>query len=213
MNNINMQYITEYIRGVIPKSNEMFTELEEYAHKHNVPIIESEVAQFIKVLIKIKKPKKILEIGTAIGYSALVMSSVNKDIHITTIERNEDMIEVALKNIRKYKFQNSIEIINGDATDILSELNDEYDFIFLDAAKGQYIDFFKGSSKLLKKDGIILSDNVLFKGMVASDELVKRRKKTIVKRLRTYIDYINNIEGYTSSILPLGDGVAITHKD
>lgn len=213
MTNINNEYITEYIRGIIPVSDKIFHELEEYALENNVPIIEPEVAQFIRVIVKLTKPMKILEVGTAIGYSAIVFALAFPDSKITTIERNDVMISQAEKNIKRNNLENRIKLISGDAKDILPSLEGEYDLIFLDAAKGQYIDFFDEGSRLLKKGGIIISDNVLFKGMVAADELVVRRKKTIVKRLRTYLDYINNIEGYTSSILPLGDGVAITYKD
>lgn len=213
MTNINNEYITEYIRGIIPVSDKIFHELEEYALENNVPIIEPEVAQFIRVIVKLTKPMKILEVGTAIGYSAIVFALAFPDSKITTIERNDVMISQAEKNIKRNNLENRIKLISGDAKDILPSLEGEYDLIFLDAAKGQYIDFFDEGSRLLKKGGIIISDNVLFKGMVAADELVVRRKKTIVKRLRSYLDYINNIEGYTSSVLPLGDGVAITYKD
>lgn len=213
MGNITNEYITEYIRGTIPKKDAMFEKMEAYAYENNVPIVEPEVAQLLSVMIKIAQPKEILEVGTAIGYSALIMASSYGESKITTIERNESIIEKAKDNIINFGFHDRIKIINGDANDVLPELRSNYDLIFLDAAKGQYIEFFKHSSKLLKKGGIILSDNVLFKGMVASDDLVIRRKKTIVKRLRSYLEYINNIDGYTSSLLPLGDGVAITYKE
>lgn len=213
MTNITNKYITDYIRGTIPKKDELLEKIQVYAYKNKVPIIEPEVAQLLTVMIKIAKPKEVLEVGTAIGYSALIMASSFPQCNVTTIERNERMIEKAELNISKSDFKDKIKIINGDANEILPELSGMFDLIFLDAAKGQYIEFFKESSKLLKKGGIIISDNVLYKGMVASDELVIRRKKTIVKRLRNYLEYINQIEGYTSSILPVGDGVAITYKD
>lgn len=213
MTNITEDYITEYIRNIIPESNIFFRELEDYAYFNNVPIVEPEVGQLIKVLIQIIKPMKILEIGTAIGYSALIMASSYQDSIITTIERNENMIKLAKKNIKDSCYSERIKIIPGDAKDVLPKLNEEFDFIFLDAAKGQYLDFFQKSSKLLSKGGIIVSDNVLFKGMVASDQLVIRRKRTIVKRLRTYLEHINNLEGYTTSILPVGDGIALTYKE
>lgn len=213
MTKITEDYISEYIRNIIPQANVFFDKLIDYAHTNNVPIVEPEVAQLIKVLIKTTKPMKILEIGTAIGYSALIMASSYQDSTITTIERNENMIKLAEKNIKISNYSERIKLIPGDAKDILPKLDDEYDFIFLDAAKGQYLDFFQHSSRLLKTGGLIISDNVLFKGMVASDYLVTRRKKTIVKRLRAYLEYINNLEGYTTSIIPIGDGIAITHKE
>lgn len=213
MSNITKEFVNEYIRAIIPSKCPMFYELEKYAFEHKVPIIEPEVAQFLSVLIKIIKPGKILEIGTAIGYSALIMANSYENSQIISIERDENMLEKARKNIMDFNLSHRIKILSGDANDILPSLNEKFDLVFLDAAKGQYMGFFKHSSEMLKKGGIIISDNVLFKGMVASDELVIKRKKTIVKRLRSYLEYINNIEGYTSSILPIGDGVAITYKD
>ncbi len=214
MTNINEEYIEDYIRSIIPSNKEYLVEIEKYAHENHVPIIEPEVAQLIKVLLKKNKPKKILEVGTAIGYSALIMAeSTSEDTIITTIERNEEMISLANENIKKTPFKDRINIILGDAQDILPQLSDTYDFIFLDGAKGQYLEFFKYCSKYLNPGGIIMSDNVLFKGMVASDELVIRRKKTIVKRLREFLEYINNIEGFVSCVIPIGDGVALTYKE
>lgn len=213
MNNITEEYITQYIRSILPESNEFFEKLVNFAHKNHVPIVEPEVAQLLKVLTKTIKPRRILEIGTAIGYSALIMASSAENSLITTIERDETMIKLANDNINNSIYSGRINLIFGDAIDVLPKLDESYDFIFLDAAKGQYLELFKHSSKLLSKGGIIVSDNVLFKGMVASDQLIVRRKKTIVKRLRSYLEYINNLDGYTSSILPLGDGLALTYKE
>lgn len=213
MSNINEDYIEDYIRSITPVSNSYLSKLEEYAHENNVPIVQPEVAQLLRVLLKNNKPQSILEVGTAIGYSALVMAEVTKDTIITTIERNEDMIYLAKNNISNSEYCDRIQILEGDAEEILPNIKEKYDFIFLDAAKGQYIEFFKHCSNLLKAGGMIVSDNVLYKGMVATDELVVRRKKTIVKRLRNYLHYINELEGYTSCVLPLGDGVALTYKE
>ncbi len=211
--NINEDFIVDYIRSITPKNSGILKEIEEYVENNFVPIVEPEVAQLIRVLIKMKKPKKILEVGTAIGYSSIMMAQTLGDCKITTIERREDMIELARENIKKAKLDHRIEVINGDAEEVLGDIEGEYDLIFLDAAKGQYISFFDKAKKVLAKEGLIISDNVLFKGMVASDELVIRRKKTIVKRLRTYLEYINNIDGYISSLIPIGDGVALTYRE
>lgn len=211
MSQINEEYIEEYIRSIIPANEGYLREIEEYAIKNHIPIVEKEVAQLLKVLLRIINPKKILEVGTAIGYSALVMaSSTTSDCLITTIERREDMAEKAKINIKNSSFRDRIKVLQGDAEDILPTLEEKYDFIFLDAAKGQYLNFFNECTRILNKRGVIMSDNVLFKGMVASDRLVIRRKKTIVKRLRKYLEHINNLEGYESCILPIGDGVALT---
>ncbi len=211
--NINEDFIVEYIRSITPKRDGILAELEAYVEEHFVPIVEPEVAQLIRVLLKIKQPRKILEVGTAIGYSSIVMAQTIPDCEITTIERREDMVKLAGENIKKANLSDRIEIISGDAEEVLENLDEEYDLIFLDAAKGQYISFFDKAIKLLNNKGVIISDNVLFKGMVASDDLVIRRKKTIVKRLRSYLEYINDIEGYTSAVVPIGDGVALTYRE
>lgn len=211
--NINEDFIVEYIRSLTPKREGILEELEEYVSEHFVPIVEPEVAQLLRVILKLKNPKEILEVGTAIGYSSIVMASTLDSCKITTIERREDMIELAKENIEKAKMSDRIKVISGDAEEVLDEIEGKYDLIFMDAAKGQYISFFEKTKKLLNENGLIISDNVLFKGMVASDELVIRRKKTIVKRLRSYLEYINDIEGFTSCIIPIGDGVALTFRE
>ena len=214
LTNINEDYIEDYIRSITPANKDYLIQLEEYAHNNHVPIIEPEVAQLLKVLLKSNKPKNILEIGTAIGYSALVMAeSTESNTRITTIERNEDMISLAKENISNSPYREKIKILQGDAEEILPHLSETYDFIFLDAAKGQYLDFFNYCSSYLEPGGMIVSDNVLFKGMVATDDLVIRRKRTIVNRLRTFLKHINELDGYTSCVMPLGDGVALTYKE
>lgn len=213
MDNINEGHIVEYIRNLVPEKSQL-KDLEAYAVKNHIPIVEPEVAQLLRVLIKMQRPRNILEVGTAIGYSAIVMAkNTGEDTRITSIERRKDMVQLARENIDKYQFNNKIRVIEGDAGEILPSIEENYDFIFLDAAKGQYMDFFNEAIRLLKAGGIIVSDNVLFKGMVSSDKLVIRRKKTIVKRLRSFLKYINQIDGFTSSIIPIGDGLAITYRE
>lgn len=213
MTNINEEYIQEYIRGVLPERDKLLRELELYAKQYHVPIIEPEVAQFLRIQLNILRPKKILEIGTAIGYSSLVMAEILEDCKITSIEKDEDMFVLANNNIDRSPYKDKINIIWGDAVEVLPFLEQKYDLIFIDAAKGQYIEFLKWAMKLLNPAGLIISDNVLYKGMVASDRLVNRRKITIVKRLREFLKYINKIDGYISSIVPIGDGVALTYKE
>ena len=214
MSNINNEYIVDYIRDLLPEKEESFKLMEAYAHENHVPIIEPEVAQFLTVQLKSLKPKKILEIGTAIGYSSLIFAkALEGDCAITTIERRADMIELALANIAKTSYGDSIEILEGEAEDILPSLDDKYDLIFIDASKGHYLDFFNEALKLLNSKGMIVCDNVLFRGMVATDELVVRRKITIVKRLRSFLKHINEIEGYSSCIVPIGDGLALIYKE
>lgn len=214
MNNINEEYIEEYIRGILPDNPKYLKDIENYAEKNHIPIIEPESAQLLRTQIKIHKPKRILEIGTAIGYSALLMAEALKgQCFITTIERREDMVDLARENISNSKYKDIIHVIQGDASEVLESLDDKYDLIFMDAAKGQYMEFFNSCLKLIEPGSLIISDNVLFKGMVASDKLVIRRKITIVKRLRKFLKYINEIDGYTSCIIPIGDGMAFTYRE
>lgn len=213
MTSINKDYIEEYIRSVTPDNTGKLLELEDYGIKNNVPIIDKEVGQLIKLLLKMRQPKKILEIGTAIGYSSILMAeSTCEDTKITTIERYDKNYNIAIENIKKFGYEDRIDVKLGDANDVLLDLDEKFDFVFIDAAKGQYLEFFKKTKDLLADDALIISDNVLFKGMVATDDLVVRRKKTIVKRLREYLEYINNLEGFTSAILSISDGVALTYK-
>lgn len=213
MSNINEDYIEDYIREVIPESKGLLKEIEKYAEENHVPIVHPEVAQFLKVLIKVKKPKKILEIGAAIGYSSIVMiDSMGESGEVITIERREDMINLAKANIDKCGYRDRIHILKGEAQDILPEIEDTFDMIFLDAAKSKYMDFLPYCIKNLADGGLLISDNVLYKGMIANDDLVVRRKKTIVRRMREYLDYICNNPIFESSIIPIGDGVALTYK-
>jgi len=198
----------------LPEGSGNLNRIKDYANKNNVPIIFPEVEQFIRVLLKISNAKNILEIGSAIGYSSLVMAeSTPSNVRITTIEKRKDMYKIAKENINQSKYKDKVKIIEGDARDVIPELEEKYDFIFLDAAKGHYLEFFNDCTKKLNDEGIIVSDNVLYKGMIASDELVIRRKKTIVKRMRNYLEYISDLDGYITSVLPLGDGVSITYKE
>lgn len=213
MGHINEKYINEYIRSITPERSSFLMEMEHYARLNHIPIIQPEVAQFLKVQLKMIQAKNILEVGTAIGYSAIVMAeATNPQCKITTIERRGDMIQLAKENIALTPYEDRIKIIHGEAEDVIPSLKESYDFIFLDAAKGHYLEFFNDSIKILQPGGLIISDNVLYRGMVATDSLVLRRQKTIVKRLREFLKYINKIEGYTSCVIPIGDGVALTYK-
>ncbi|WP_427339150.1 O-methyltransferase [Caloranaerobacter sp. DY30410] len=208
-----MDYIQEYIRSVLPKSSDVLKTLEDYAKNYNVPIIHPEVAQFIRVIIQIKNPNRILEIGTAIGYSAIVMAEASKkDCEIITIERREDMVKLAKENLKRAGLDNRIKVLHGEAQEILPNIKDKFDLIFLDAAKGKYMEFLPYCIENLNDGGVIISDNVLFKGMVANDDLVIRRKKTIVRRMREYLKYICNTPILETSIIPIGDGIALTIK-
>lgn len=214
MSGITFDYNEEYIRGLIYEESDILREIEEIAHKNRVPIVQKETARFLELMLTIKRPLNILELGTAIGYSAILMSMYSsKNSKITTIERDISMIKEAKKNIKKYNLQNRIEIKQGDCLEVLKELKDnEYDFIFMDAGKGHYNHFLPECLRLMNKDAVIVADNVLFRGMVANNELVKRRKITIVKRMRNYLDMVSKNKELITSVVPMGDGIAITTR-
>lgn len=210
---INKEFTTKYIRSLIKEEKDI-ADFRKICEDKNLPIIHLEVANFIKLILEIHKPKKILELGTAVGFSSFFMAKILKDenLKIKTIERREDFIKEARNNLDKYEYKGKIDIMPGDGLDILKSLDEKFDLIFLDAAKSKYLDFLSYSFNLLKKDGIIISDNVLYKGMIANEDLVKRRQKTIVRKMRKYLKTISNNNSMDTSILPLGDGVAITLK-
>lgn len=210
---IAQDFINEYIRDTLRPSKGLLSELEQYAKENHIPIITTEVARLLTVLGKIVKPFRILEVGTAIGYSAIVLAgTLILGGRLDTIERQEQMLLKSRENIKKAGLEHTISIIAGDAEEVLKCLDKQYDLIFLDAAKGQYPEFLPECLRMLKPGGLLISDNVLYKGMVASDELVIRRKKTIVNRMRTYLDKLCEDPLLDTSILPVGDGVALTYK-
>ncbi|HNZ83042.1 MAG TPA: O-methyltransferase [Sedimentibacter sp.] len=212
MDNINREYIDKYINSLIPVDNEKLNEFREYCEERNLPIIHKEVGQYIKLVINQLNAKSIVEIGTNVGYSAIFMSKVMKgEGRVVTFERSEKFYKEAIKNIADFGLENNIDVHLGDAVDILNETEGTFDMAFIDAAKSYYRVFFDKCLKMMKPGGIILSDNVLYQGMIASDELVVRRKKTLVRNLRNYLEYISHDNRFVTSILPLGDGLAVTY--
>ena len=213
MSGITYDYMEDYLRGLIGESAGKFKELEQFAKENGVPIVQKEAGKFLEFMVNMKKPLKILELGTAIGYSAILMYEAAKtNPDIITIERSKEMIHLAKQNIEKYNLEDKITIKEGDCLQILEELDEEFDLIFMDAGKGHYNHFLPHCLRLLKKDGIIIADNVLFRGMVASQDLVKRRKITIVKRMRTYLEMVSEDENLITSVIPMSDGIAITKR-
>ena len=189
----------------------LINELEEFAKINNVPIMQKDGIEFLTNYIKENKIKNILEIGSAIGYSAIKMALVSDDIKITTIERDYDRYIIALDNINKFNMKDRINIINADAFDI--DLNDNYDLIFIDAAKSQYTKFFEKFDKNLKINGVIVSDNLSFHGLVEDDsKTTNRNTKQLVRKIRKYIDYLKENDNYKTTFYELGDGVAISIK-
>ena len=214
MSNIVNDKVENYIRETLRPSQGLLRELELYAKENSVPIIHKEVADLLRVILKLKKPKKILELGCAIGYSSIFFADcLGGDVDIITTERNPIMLENAEDNIKKAGMSDRIKILVGNAEETLKDIDGKFDMIFIDAAKGHYKLFFDMLIDKLNHGGIVVSDNILYKGMIASDDYVVRRKKTIVNRMRTYLDYICDLEGISTSLVPIGDGLAISYKD
>ena len=199
----------------LDKGNTPFLyELEKYAIETNVPIIRPQMQSLLKFLLEFKKPKQLLEVGTAIGFSALLMSEYGPDdCHITTIEKYEKRIPLAKENFKKAGKEESISLIEGDAMEVLKELKGPYDFIFMDAAKGQYIHFLPDILRLLSPGGLLVSDNVLQDGdIIESRYAITRRNRTIHSRMRDYLYELKHHEQLETVILPVGDGVTLSIK-
>jgi len=210
---IVQDYINDYIRGLIPPDSPEMEDFRRNAEKEEVPIIHREVQKHIEMLIGSNKIQSILEVGTAVGFSSSVFArAMGPAGQVDTIERNLNMVAQADENITALGLKNQISIMIGDAQEQLEELTKTYDMIFLDGAKGHYIHLLDHCLRCLKPGGLLVSDNVLYKGMIATDQLVIRRKITIVKRMRKYLEAISNHPQLVTSILPLGDGLAISWK-
>ena len=192
------------------EDNIYFKEMKQKALNEQIPIIMDDTLEKIDEILTIKKPNKILEIGTAVGYSAICFSKyLSKNGKLDTIERDENRAEQARNNIKNMKLENKIFIFEGDAVEILPTLNDKYDIVFIDAAKGKYPFFLKQALRLLNDDGIILADNILYKGYVLSD-YNKHKQRTAVRNLREYIKEVTENSNLETEILEIGDGLAIS---
>jgi len=187
-------------------------EIEKEAIADEVPIVRRETKEWIKTMLLIKKPMRILEVGTAVGFSSVYMSQyLSEGAHITTIEKWEPRIVKAKENFKKAGVEDKITLLEGDAADVLKGLDGSYDFIFMDAAKGQYIHFLPDVIRLLEKDGVLISDNVLQDGEVLDSKyVVNRRNRTIHSRMREYLYVLKNHDMLETSIIPLGDGIALS---
>ena len=203
-----------FIDSMDPGNPPYLNELEKEAIAGDVPIIRKPLQSFFRFLLKYVKPKSILEVGTAIGFSAILMSEyAPADCKITTIEKYEKRIPVAKENFRKYGKERQITLLEGDATEILKELEGPYDLIFMDAAKGQYLAFLPDVLRLLAPGGLLLSDNVLQDGdVIESRFALERRKRTTHARMREYLYELKHLPGYETVILPVGDGITLTTK-
>ena len=203
-----------YINSLDMGNTPFLEELERFALENEVPIIRKEMQSFMKVLLAVKRPMQVLEVGTAVGFSTLLMCEYSQpEMHITTIENYEKRIPIARQNFVRAGKEKKITLLEGDAMDVLKTLEGPYDFIFMDAAKGQYIHYLPEILRLLAKGGILVSDNVMQDGdVIESRFAVERRDRTIHARMREYLYELKHNDALVTSIIPLGDGVALSVK-
>ena len=203
-----------FINSLDSGNSPLLDEIETESLQNYVPIIRKDMQGFLKFILAVRKPERILEVGTATGFSALLMAeNTSSDTMITTIEKYEKRIPVAKENFKRAEKENRITLLEGDATDILKELTGEFDFIFMDAAKGQYLSFLPDVLRLLTPGGMLITDNVLQDGdVLESRYAVTRRNRTIHNRMREYLYELKNHPALDSVILTVGDGIAVSVK-
>ena len=206
--------IVDYIRSLETRNSEVLEMIEQEALKERVPIIRKEMQSFLKVLLLLKRPERILEIGAAVGFSALLMSEyAGNGCRIDTIENYEKRIQKAEENIKRAGKEEQIHLLKGDAMEILKTLEEPYDMIFVDAAKAQYIAYFPEVMRLLNKDGMLISDNVLQDGGIMESRFaVERRDRTIHSRMREYLYLLKHDERLETAVVPIGDGASVSVK-
>ena len=206
--------ITDYIRSLESSQGSLLDSIEQEAERERVPIIRRETAALLRTLVAALRPARILEIGTAVGYSSLLMCRVMpENCRITTIEKYEKRIPIAKRNFERAGKEPCITLLEGDAEEILGTLSGPYDFIFMDAAKGQYMHWLPQILRLLPSGGVLLSDNVLQDGdIVESRYAVERRNRTIHTRMRDYLYELTHMKEFETSVIPIGDGVALSVK-
>lgn len=203
-----------YIRSLEVPESAVIEAIEQEALRDRVPIIRKEMQSFLKILLMIKRPMRILEVGTAVGFSSILMSEyMPEGGHITTIENYDKRIPIARANFKRAGKEEQIDLIEGDALEVMHGLEGPYDLIFVDAAKGQYINYLPEVMRLLGTDGVLVSDNVLQEGdIIESRFAVERRNRTIHSRMREYLYELKHHDQLQTSIIPLGDGVALSVK-
>lgn len=206
--------IVAYINSLDNGNSDICNSIEKQARADNIPIIRKEMGSLLKVLLRLKQPKRILEVGTAVGYSSILMSeNMPENCHITTIENYDKRIPVARNNFKRAGKEDKITLIEGDALEVLKELEGSFDFIFMDAAKGQYINYYPHVYRLLSEGGLLISDNVLQEGQIVQSKYgVTRRNRTIHERMREYIYMLTHDENMVTSVVPIGDGITLSVK-
>lgn len=205
--------VSTYLNSLYVPLSDTLSQIRDEALADFVPIIRTETQNYLQTMLSIIRPAKILEIGTAVGFSAILMAEALPEVKITTIENYEKRIPIAKANFERAGVKERITLLEGDANEILPTIDDEFDFVFMDAAKGQYITFWPQVDRLLKKGGVCITDNCLQDGdIIQSRYAITRRNRTIHKRMRDFLYEICHDENYSTSILNLGDGVAITQK-
>lgn len=211
---ITDERITSYINSLDTGHTPFLEELEQRAKADRVPIIRREMQSFLKVFLAVQRPQKILEVGTAVGFSAILMAEYGRpDAQITTIENYEKRFSQAEENFRKSGFRDRITFLKGDAAEVMKGLEGSYDLIFMDAAKGQYIHFLPEVLRLLSTGGVLISDNVLQDGdIIESRFAVERRNRTIHRRMREYLHTLKHHPLLLTSVIPLGDGITLSVK-
>jgi len=203
-----------YLKSLAPSRGEEVERIELYAQEHQVPIMDLVGMESLLQLLKLHQPKRILEIGTAIGYSAIRMAQALPDAEILTIERDQVRYDEAIKNINALNLRDRIKVKFGDALDLAQILESAplFDVLFIDAAKGQYQRFFDLYGRFVKAGGVIYSDNVLFRGLVADEHIDHKRLRKMAEKINGYNQWLMNHQGYDTRILPVGDGLAVSIK-
>ena len=208
------EHIENYIDKITPLSKGVPGQLQQWAYDNSFPVVPKQTASFIRTLLAATKPNDILEIGCCIGFSAGLMAEfMAMGGHITTIDRYDIMIDIAKKNIKQYDWEDKITLLEGDAAEILPTIEGQFDFIFMDAAKGQYLQFLPFCIKMLRPGGILLADDILKDGYLALDRFsVPRRMRTTHRRMREFVYTLTHTDGLETSVLTIGDGLTMTTK-
>lgn len=220
MRNITNERVTEYIEQKYSPLNQQMWRMRLDAENQYIPIVQRDVESLLISYLNILKPKKILEIGMAIGYSAITMSETLKDAEIVTLERSQDMYEAAMANFKKFNKEDAIKVMYGDAMESLVALKkqvkegvrDPFDFVFIDAGKSHYQDFWNEVMEMVHSGSVVFADNVLMRGMTVDNKYdVRDKHRTNIKNMRGFIDLVTGDERYQTTLLPVGDGVAISY--